>query len=94
MDEGLDWHKQFLTFRDLVVETQGAGCGEAEEATASVLGFVFRFFFSQAKEFVMSHLTDASRELFKRQPDECFPSLTARYPGVLANYVARDRHAS
>ncbi len=25
----------------------------------------------------MSNLTDASRELFKRQPDECFPSLTA-----------------
>ena len=35
------------------------------------------FLFSQAKEFVMSNLTKASRELFKRQPDECFPSLTA-----------------
>ena len=42
-----------------------------------LLGFVFRFSFSQAKEFVMSNLTDASRELFKRQPDECFPSLTS-----------------
>ncbi len=25
----------------------------------------------------MPNLTDTSRELFKRQPDECFPSLTA-----------------
>jgi len=33
--------------------------------------------FFQAEEFVISNLTDASRELFKRQPDECFPSLTA-----------------
>lgn len=56
----------------------GLRTGTGETANyRRLLGFVFRFFFSQAKEFVMSNLTTASRELFKRQPDECYPSLTA-----------------
>lgn len=37
LDEGLDWDKQFLTFRDLVADALGAGCTEAKEATVSVL---------------------------------------------------------
>ena len=36
----------------------------------------------------MSNLTKASRELFKRQPDECFPSLTA-----LSEHCQRQKEA-
>ena len=36
----------------------------------------------------MPNLTDASRELFKRQPDECFPSLTA-----LSEHCQRQKEA-
>ena len=39
--------------------------------------FGFSLLLVSKKEPMMANLTAASKELFRRSPDECFPSLTA-----------------